>query len=157
MGKCNELEKLLHGVTDALIEFEKSCAKTYLKMYRIVLTPELAKAIHPEQTEINNHVKRLGLVKKLLGEKPNQSANILSINPIKLKKEKSLIQDVYIACLILQLQETKLSQYQFLAKLVDTLKIETAGQIIEQCIAENTATSTWVKRTLATELSNFTD
>ncbi|RZK57911.1 MAG: hypothetical protein EOO87_01640 [Pedobacter sp.] len=113
----------------------------------------MAKALHPEQTEINSHVKRLGLIKKLLIEKSNQVLPIVSINKIKLKKDKSLNQDIYISYLALQLQETKFSQYEFLLQLIQTLKIEKAKEIVEQCIAENNATSTWVKRTLANLLN----
>lgn len=148
-----ELGNLAYGAIDALINFEKTCAKQYSKMNLATLTPELAKALHPEQTEINSHVKRLGLIKKLLIEKSNQVLPIVSINKIKLKKDKSLNQDIYISYLALQLQETKFSQYEFLLQLIQTLKIEKAKEIVEQCIAENNATSTWVKRTLANLLN----
>jgi len=140
---------ILTSIVNALISSEKKCVKLYAKLEKAAETPELGKALNPEQTSMNEHIGRLKLIKKLL---PNNVASITPLlnidHKVKLTKAKNNQQDQLIAHTALQLQAIKIVDYEFLLALSKEAQLSHAITILEQSINENNATTEWIKRTL---------
>lgn len=142
------MEQIFIDAIDSLLAFEQTCSKTYIKLSKAALAPELGKALDPEQTNIKSHIQRLKLIKKLFTIKSGAALSTLSISAAKLSKTKTAMQDLKIMHFALQLQYLKVSQYHFLLALGTSIQQEHAITLLEQCISENNDTNTWIKRTL---------
>ncbi|TKC09883.1 DUF892 family protein [Pedobacter polaris] len=145
-GKEN-LNNILSEAIGSQMEFNKVCAKTYNKLSKAAQVPELAKALDPEQTGIDNHIGRLKLLTKLLGGSAGKQSLIFTFNPLKLSKNKANEQDIQIIQTALQLLAIQNIQYDFILKLIQLLQLAHAPELIEQCMSENQDTQVWISRT----------
>lgn len=144
----DQIEQIFRSTIESLLTFENTCSKTYVKLSKAAFAPELAKALDPGQTNIKSHIQRLKLIKKLFNIKPEVAHPILTINTPKFSSVKTALQDLMIMQYALQLQDLKISQYQFLLTLSISIQQEHAIALLEQCINENNDTNTWIRRTL---------
>jgi ferritin-like metal-binding protein YciE len=142
------------AVVNWMIELERKCAKTFDKLANAALTPELAKALHPEQTYIQNHYQRLKLITKLLPKGKAPIASAIVINPIKLSKNKSNEQDVELIFIANQFLAMKNNQYELLINLFKLLAEDEATTLLRQTITDNENTQIWINRTLIQLVEN---
>ena len=140
-------EKIV-AVVNLMILLERKCAKTFDKLAIAAVTPQLAKALHPEQTYIQNHYQRLKLITKLLPKVKALISSAIAINPIKLSKNKSTEQDVEIIFIANQFLAMKNNQYELLINLFKLLAEDEATTLLRQTITDNENTQIWINRTL---------
>lgn len=127
-----------------LFQFEKQCLSIYSKMEKKASTPELSKCLHPEQTQLASHIERLKLIKKSVGSKSTKPA-ILQVENPKLHSP-NIQQDLEIVQTALTLQNRKLALYELLHPLAVATKLTMQAELIEQTIADNRHTNTWLRQ-----------
>ena len=142
------LYEIIVSSIHSMADLEKKCAKIFTKLSLAAETPELAKALHEEQTDILNHHKRLKLISKLFAKTTKTTQQILTVNPVKLAKSKTLAQDIEIIFIANQLLAMKNNQYELMLKLLSKSDTENAIELIKQTITDNENTLTWINRTL---------
>jgi ferritin-like metal-binding protein YciE len=126
---------------------EKQVVKLYEKLEKAAFTPELSKALSPNQTESEQHLQRLILIKELVkGQKIDKDSKP-SHGSLKFSlKSSSTAQDLDMIAKVLELQNLKLSYYEFLHPIAVALDMETAASLIEQTITDNRNTNTWLRQ-----------
>ncbi len=132
------------------------CKKTYDTIRKYADAPELAKAVHPEQTNITLHVKRLKLIQmeiNQVAEKRNASAVPFGL-PRKLKKGGE--RDLWLIAKAQQVIYQKLPMYKVALEIATHLNLTQSTSLISQTIEENEATCTWLRRILSRILNGET-
>lgn len=136
------------AVINSMTDLEKKCAKIFTKLSNAAHAPELAKALHEEQTDVLNHIKRLKLIAKLFPKTTKFAQQGLQINSIKLAKNKTLAQDIELIFIANQLLAMKNNQYDLMLKLLIKGDNDHAIELIKQTITDNENTLIWINRTL---------
>jgi hypothetical protein len=147
MNKEIDLNQILSNAIENLLHINKKAASSFLKLSKSAFAPELAKALDPEQTFIENHRSRLQLLKKLIPCKPKAVNSIIKIDPFKLAKHKSSAQDKLIITYALLLLSVQNAHYHCILMLNKSLDIPYAVELIDQSISENSNTEIWITRT----------
>lgn len=142
------LNETLVSLINSMIDLEKKCAKMFTKISIAAQAPELAKAMHEEQTDVLNHIKRLKLIAKLFPKTTKVAQQGLQINKIKLAKNKTLTQDIELIFIANQLLAMKNNQYDLMLKLLSKGDNDHAIELIKQTITDNENTLIWINRTL---------
>ena len=143
-----ELNGIIVSVINSMIDFEKKCAKIFTKLSIAACAPELAKALHEEQTDVLNHIKRLKLIAKLFPKTTKVAQQGLQINSLKLAKNKTVTQDIEIIFIANQLLAMKNNQYELMLKLLSKGDNDVATELIKQTTTDNENTLIWINRTL---------
>lgn len=126
---------------------EKSSKKHFSQFRKAAFNPELAKALHEEQTGINDHIKRLKLIaieqqiKKLAGTTTTKSASLTNYGR---KKEAS--RDLLMIAHAQQLLQQKQVYYKLLHKIAVHLNLEHTPTLLQQTTDENDATLIWLDK-----------
>lgn len=136
------------AVINSMTDLEKKCAKIFTKLSKAAHAPELAKALHEEQTDVLNHIKRLKLIAKLFPKTTKVAQQGLQINSIKLAKNKTLTQDIELIFIANQLLAMKNNQYDLMLKLLSKGNNDHEIELIKQTITDNENTLIWINRTL---------
>ena len=147
----SNLSSLFINAIDDLLVSEKNGAKTYSNYVKAAFTPELSKALSPDQTNIKNHIQRLNMIKGLLVSDKNKinASYIVELASVKISKtNKSATQDVRLISVALQYQGIKLANYEILHNLALATSNDQAVILLEQCIKENQDTSIWLRQIL---------
>jgi ferritin-like metal-binding protein YciE len=142
------LNETIVSLLISMTELEKKCAKVFSRLSIAAHTPELAKALHEEQTDVLNHVKRLKLIGKLFPKTNKVAQQSLQINSVKFSKKKTVIQDIEIIFMANQLLAMKNNQYDLMLKLLNKFNNEDVAVLIKQTINDNENTLIWINRTL---------
>ena len=142
------LNGIIVSVINSMIGLEKKCAKIFTKLSIAAYAPELAKALHEEQTDVLNHVKRLKLIAKLFPKTTKVAQQGFQINSVKLAKSKTLTQDIEIIFIANHLLAMKNNQYELMLKLLSKGDNDGAIELIKQTITDNENTLIWINRTL---------
>lgn len=140
--------EIIVSLINSMTDLEKKCAKIFTKLSIAALAPELAKALHEEQTDVLNHVKRLKLIAKLFPKTTKVAQQGLQINSLKLVKNKTLTQDIEIIFIANQLLAMKNNQYELMLKLLSKGDNDVATELIKQTTTDNENTLIWINRTL---------
>ena len=142
------INETIVSVINSMNDLEKKCAKIFSRLSAAALAPELAKALHEEQTDVLNHFKRLKLIGKLFPKTTKVAQQSLLVNPVKLAKNKTLAQDIEIIFIANQLLAMKNNQYDLMLKLLNKFYNEDVAVLIKQTINDNENTLIWINRTL---------
>ena len=142
------LNETLVSVINSMNDLEKKCAKIFSRLSAAALAPELAKALHEEQTDVLNHIKRLKLIAKLYPKTKKIVQQSLQINSVKFSKKKTVIQDIEIIFIANQLLAMKNNQYDLMLKILSKGDNGDAIELIKQTITDNENTLIWINRTL---------
>lgn len=139
INKFNQLISLIASL-------EKQLKPIYAKLQKKAFHPELAKCLHPEQTELIQHQSRLTLIRKSL----KLSTIKVDVKPIEKLKLRSASQvgDLDIISFVLHAQHLKLGTYEMLHALACSLNLEIESQLLEQSITDNRNTNTWLRELL---------
>lgn len=143
----SELDTVFQHLLNELSILEASSKKQHLQIRKAAFAPELAKALHHEQTWINDHIKRLKLIALELtkeAKKVGASTGILSTKSYGRKKDD--VRELLMIAQVQQTLQTKLVLYKLLQRLANVLKLELTPQLLNQTIADNEATNTWLDK-----------
>lgn len=110
--------------------------------------PELAKAVHPEQTEIISHIKRLKLIQLEIGKPKEKSTATVSPLGLPKKLKKGEERDLWLIAQTQLLLQQKLAIYNAALEIAKHLHLANIISLVEQTIKENEATCTWLRRIL---------
>jgi len=126
---------------------EKSSKKYYHQIRKAAFNPELAKALHHEQTGIDDHLRRLKLIAI---ELPKDVKKIEALKEIYSTKSygrtKDNVRDLLMIAQAQQILQTKLADYKLLQRLANVLNLEHTPELLNQTIADNDATNTWLDK-----------
>jgi ferritin-like metal-binding protein YciE len=153
--ESSPLDALAYLMED-LRMIETLCKKTYDSIRKYANAPELAKAVHPEQTGIISHIKRLKLIKvetSKVEEKRNAFTAPFGL-PKKLKKGNE--RDLWLIAKSQQIIYQKLPMYKVALEIATHLNLAHSISLITQTIEENEATCTWLQRILPRILNGET-
>ncbi|SOD12576.1 DUF892 family protein [Pedobacter xixiisoli] len=146
----NVLQQILHE----LEMLEKLSKKNYLRIRELAHAPELAKAMHSDQTGVLDHINRLkliGIELKIKSEKSTaSSAENISMGS---NKKKGAERDLWMISKVQQLIHRKIALYKIAHCISLNQVLVHAPILLEQTTRENEATSTWLDRIIQRILS----
>ncbi len=145
--KTSPLNTLAFLIEDLRLR-ELSCKKLSNAIRKYADAPELAKAVHPEQTEILSHIKRLKLVQLEIGKPKEKSTATVSPLGLPKKLKKGEERDLWLIGQTQQLLQQKLAIYNVVLEIAKHLHLTNLISLVEQTIQENEATCTWLRRIL---------
>lgn len=129
--------------------------KIFQKMAPKITTPELSKALHPEQTEIENQIKRLKLVNLELKKNKialkGASVSILH-RPQTPIKDRAL--DLYFIVQSQQLLQAHIVNYRLLIQLAPEMELVHSIDLFNQSINDKKTTLTWLDNIAQRVISN---
>jgi ferritin-like metal-binding protein YciE len=149
-------EVLLH-LLEELALLERQSSKYFQKIRKAAFSPELSKALHEEQTSINDHINRLDLIVTELGNnnrttKTKSSQKLPSLSSYG--RKKSATRDLYMISAAQQVIHSKNVYYKLLTRLAIQLDLELGGTLTKQSVSDNEATLTWLDNTAQRIISN---
>lgn len=147
--KTNEpnFSQVLHNVIQELTTLEKACKKVFLKIRKLAESPELAKALHDDQTGITDHIGRLKLIKIEIGKTATKlnTANEINLS-LNHDKKKGVERDLWLVAKAQQFILQKIALYKLTHHIALQLELPHSPVLLEQSTKENEATSTWLDR-----------
>ncbi len=147
----------LAQLTYDLSNLEKNSKKLYDTIRKHANMPELAKAVHPEQTGVMSHIKRLKLIAQEIGKVDAKDSGSL-LAPIRIPKQlkKGIERDLWLIAKSQQIIYQKLPLYKVAHAIATHLQLENSALILAQTLEDNEATSTWLQRILPRILNGET-
>ena len=138
---------LLVRILAELTALEKASKKAYNQIRKLSQTPELSKALHGEQTGIEDHLGRLKLIKIEISKSATKTAakDIHSIN-LSHDGKKGPERDLWLIAGAQQLIQQKIALYKIAYRISLQLSLPHSPVLLEQTIKENEATATWLDR-----------
>ncbi|MFN0257772.1 DUF892 family protein [Pedobacter ureilyticus] len=138
---------LLQRILGELAALEKVSKKAYTQIRKLSYSPELCKALHSEQTGIEDHLGRLKLIKTEIGKTVAKTAakDIQSVN-LSQDGKKGTEKDLWLTAGAQQLIQQKIALYKIAYRISLQLSLPHSPVLLEQTIKENEATSTWLDR-----------
>lgn len=138
---------LLQRILGELTALEKACKKAYTQIRKLAQTPELSKALHSEQTGIEDHLGRLKLI-KIETSKTATKTTAKDIQNISLghDRKKGSERDLWLIAGAQQLIQQKIALYKIAYRISLQLALPHSPVLLAQTIKENEATATWLDR-----------
>ena len=136
---------------------EKSSKKHFSQIRKAAFSPELAKALHEEQTGINDHTKRLKLI--AIEQQIKKKAGTTTIKSTSLSnygRKKEASRDLLMIAHAQQLLQQKQAYYRILYKIAVHLNLEHTPILLQQTSEENEATLTWLDKIIQRTLTGET-
>ena len=138
---------LLQRILGELTALEKASKKAYVQIRKLSQTPELSKALHSEQTGIEDHLGRLKLIKIEISKNAEKTTakDIQSIS-LSQDRKKGPERDLWLIAGAQQLIQQKIALYKIAYRISLQLALPHSPVLLEQTIKENEATATWLDR-----------
>lgn len=155
--KTNEptYTNVLLRMLSELETLERANKKSYLQIRKLSQAPELAKALHAEQTGINDHLRRLKLISTEINKaKVKKHKSINKLLSLDHDRKKGSERDLWLISRAQQFLYQKISLYKIAHRIALHLELTHSPVLFEQTIKENEATVTWLDRTAQRILNN---